>query len=251
MKANLRVHIAPVGFQFKRITEPLIKMRADKVYLLTFAPNDEASNFLERVKKELKSEYGIINMKEVYVDLWDPFACLEAMRKIMTDEKKQGNHVYVNVSTGTKITAISGMLSCMLWNGTPYYARVAYPKQKKPEPPPSEIVDDPQVLPVYDIRMPRAEHLLILGLLKSKGGKMRKAQLIDFLVDRGIIAPKAELRGEFTEAAKHSQLRSLLDPMREEWKFVTVEASGRRSEVTMTDQGETALRIFGAAGSTS
>ena len=249
MNANLRVHIAPVGFQFKRITEPLIKMRADKVYLLTLAPDDEASHFLEQVKQELKSQYGVINMKEEYADLWDPLACLEKMRKIISDERLQGNHIYVNVSTGTKITAIAGMLACMLWEGTPYYSRVAYPKRKKPEPPPSEIVDDPQLLPVYDITKPRTEHLIILGMLKSHGGKMRKGRLIELLENRRTIGPKVEVGGEFTEAAKHSQLRSMLEPMLKEWKFVKVEASGRRSEVMITDQGETALRIFGTAES--
>ena len=35
MKPGLRVHIATVGFQVRRITEPLIQEKADKVYLPT------------------------------------------------------------------------------------------------------------------------------------------------------------------------------------------------------------------------
>jgi hypothetical protein len=74
---------------------------------------------------------------------------------------------------------------------------------------------------------------------------MRKALLIDQLESAGIIGIRDESKSELTEAAKHSQLRAILDPMESEWKYVRIEASGRRSEVFITPQGENALRIFG------
>ena len=41
MNENLRVHIAPVGFrEVKRVTYPLVKMKADRVYLVTYKPDD-------------------------------------------------------------------------------------------------------------------------------------------------------------------------------------------------------------------
>lgn len=245
MANNLRVHIAPVGFQFRRVTEPLVRMQADKVYLVTCAAEDDASRFFASVKKELYEKYRHITVEEVFVDLWDLYACAEKFREIMAKERNNGNHIYVNVSTGTKITAMAGMLACMLWGGHPYYARVSYPKEQKTKPMPSELVEEPDLLPVYEVKKPDPNALAILGLLKSNHGKLRKGQLIQRLEQQSIIRLKDETKTEFTKAAKHSQLRALLDPLENEWGYVNVESKGRRSEVVITPKGETALRVFG------
>lgn len=44
---------------------------------------------------------------------------------------------------------------------------------------------------------------------------------------------------------KHSQLRAILDPMETKWKFVEIESSVGRSDVSITENGKTALKIFG------
>jgi CRISPR locus-related DNA-binding protein len=245
MSANLRIHIAPVGFEFRRVTEPLIRLQADRVYLVTQSADDSARKFFVQVKKELAQNYRHIKIEEVFVDIWDLYDCIEKFREIILSEKKEGNHVYVNVSTGTKITAVAGMLSCMLWGAHPYYARVSYTSAKWTDTPPTEHVEDSDMLPVYDIKKPKPEFILVLSLLKANGGRMRKARLIEKLENTGIIRLKDENRSAFTKAAKHSQLRVILDPLETEWKCIRVEASGRRSEVIMTEQGETALKIFG------
>ncbi len=65
--------------------------------------------------------------------------------------------------------------------------------------------------------------------------------MIDQLESAGMIGTRNENKSELTEAAKHSQLRAMLDPMESEWKYVRIEASRRRSEVFITPQGEAAL----------
>ena len=106
-------------------------------------------------------------------------------------------------------------------------------------------MEDPEVLPVYDINKPKRESLQVLDILNKAGGRMRKAQLISELERAGVIRLKDESIVKFTKAAKHSQLRVILDPMELEWNYVKVESNGRRSEVSLTEQGITALRIFG------
>jgi CRISPR locus-related DNA-binding protein len=245
MSGNLRIHIAPVGFEFRRVTEPLIRMQADKVYLVTYGPDDSAKKFFEQIKKELGQNYKNIKVEEIFVDIWNLYECIEKYRAIVLEEKRKGNHVYMNVSTGTKITSIAGMLSCMLWGALPYYARVSYPSMKKTEIPPTEHVDEADLLPVYEVRKPKTEYLLILSILKLNNGKMRKARLIEKLEAKGIIRLKDESKMKLTEPAKLSQLRAILEPLETDWKYIKVEASGRRSEVMLTEQGETALKIFG------
>lgn len=244
MSTNLRVHIAPVGYEFLRVTEPLIRMQADKVYLVTYQADDNAAKFYSQIKKELAQKYKHIKVEEIFVDIWNLDDCIEKFREIILQEK--GNHVYINVSTGTKITAIAGMISSMLWNiVTPYYAPVRYPTTKHMDLPTEQVLDS-EILPVYDIMKPTKNEMLILSLLNTDGGKMRKSHLIEKLEAEKIIKIRDEHITHLSDAAKHSQLRSILDHMEKTWKFVTVESSGRRSEVSITEQGQTALRIFGS-----
>jgi CRISPR locus-related DNA-binding protein len=242
MSVNLRVHIAPVGFEFKRVTEALVRMQADKVYLVTLEKGDNAQEYLDKIRAELGRNYSHIRVEEVQAQIWDYFDCVEKFRSIIN--KEAGNHVYINVSTGTKVTAMAGMLSCMLWNATPYYVRITYVKSSR-QTLPTEKIEDIIALPVYGINKPKPEYLTILGLLSSSGGKMKKAKIISELENIGIIKQKDETIKEFSDSAKHSQLRAILDPMEYDWKYVEVEASGRRSEVSITEQGRNALRIFG------
>jgi len=242
MSSNLRIHIVPVGFEFRRVTEPLIRMQADKVYLISYRKDDDATKYFSQIKKELSQNYRHIQVKEVFFDIWNFLECIEAFRKIIQAEK--GNHIYINVSTGTKITAIAGMISCMLWGAYSYYAPIQY-WAKESKVPPTEYVHDSDMLPVYDIKKPKDSLMRILSLLQSNGGVMRKSKIIDELEEMKMIRKTDEDGRELKGPAKHSQLRALLDPLEKEWNFVKVEASGRRSEVFITEQGKTALRIFG------
>ena len=243
MSANLRVHVVPVGFEVLRVTEPLIRMRADKAYFVRYRADDPAMRFYARVKNELESRYQHIAIEETFVDIWNLYSCLEAYREIIRQE--QGNHVYFNVSTGTKITAMAGLLSCMLWDATPYYAKVAYP-QARAQDIPTEQVDEPDILPIYEINKPKEELLLILGILKQNGGRMKKVNLIRKLEEEGIIKVRDESKTDLSRAAKHSQLRAMIEPLESSWRYIKVEASGRRSEVSLTEQGNTALNVFGS-----
>jgi len=66
MKPGLHVHIATVGFQIRRISEPLIRERADKViYLITHSRDDKAASYLEKIMKILRKE-SYLKIEESY-----------------------------------------------------------------------------------------------------------------------------------------------------------------------------------------
>jgi hypothetical protein len=154
-------------------------------------------------------------------------------------------HIYINVSTGSKIASIAGTLACMIWKGTPYYTHIDYDAAKKD---PSDGLPDVEItsitqLPVYSIDKPRSESILILRALNNiKGGKMKKSKLIEYLENQGVID------SELSAAAKHSKLKVLLAPMTAgslDNPLVEVEYRGRQSNVILTSQGESTLKIFG------
>src|SRR4051794_40042531 len=115
MKSDLRIHIATVGFQVRRITEPVIRERADKVYLITHSQDDRAAPYLEKILEILRKEKFLKAEQTTTTNIWDLFDCLQTYKKIIKEE--QGAHIYINVSTGSKVSSIAGTLACMIWKG--------------------------------------------------------------------------------------------------------------------------------------
>ena len=168
MDVRLRVHIAPIGFEVRRITEPLIRMKADVVDLISLGQEDKASKFKKEVSRIIKQESPQIEIREEYANFWELFPCLAKYKEIF--KREQGNEISVNVSTGSKVAAISGTLACMLWGGFPYYAKLDYgdepPEKIKPEK-----VSGIEDVPTFAIKTPKPEILKALKFIESKGGE--------------------------------------------------------------------------------
>jgi hypothetical protein len=246
MKTGLRIHIAAVGFEIKRVTDPIVEQRADKVYLITHSKDDKAEAYIQKILGILKSEKHLAILKRT-TNIWDLFECLDVYKNIMKEEERlqSSSHIYVNVSTGSKVSSIAGTLACMIWKGTPYYAHVDYTYNKDPiDGLPLENIIDIAELPVYSINKPKPETLLILEILKNTNhGRIKKSTLIDRLEEKGVI------NKNLSSAAKHSKIKGLLNPISivglSDNPLVEVEYKGRQSNVMLTQQGRSTLKIFG------
>src|SRR5207245_8010793 len=109
---NLRVHIAPVGFEIDRIAIPAKQMKADRVWLLMHLDpaKDRALGYMEKIRAILKKEKIDVNL--AYTDRFDLFKILRAVREIV--EKEKDNNFLINCSSGSKIKAIACMMACMM-----------------------------------------------------------------------------------------------------------------------------------------
>ena len=238
MNSQLRIHVATVDHHIERITEPMIKLRADKAYIVTYGEKDAAVEFLKKTKKILKKHR--IPFKVLFVDIWDLMACVEKFRDLILEERD--NQIFFNVSTGTKISAISAMLSCMIWNCHPYYAKSEYSEIKIQKKIPVEEIKAIVSMPIYKMITPKTEYLQILSILEQREGKIKKRQLIEELKILKII--KGSGMKNLSKPAEHGQLKTILDPMIK-MEYVLVEIIGRNSIVTITQQGKNTLKIFG------
>ena len=241
VRTDLRIHIAPVGFKVNSVIEPIIRERADKVYLITHSHKDRAIPYLEKILKILKRE-KYLQIQKRSTNIWDFFESLQTFKQIIKEEQDRG-HIYINVSTGSKVLSITGMLACMIWGGTPYYAHLDYDNIKKDPTDglPDEKVNAIDELPVYSLNKPRPESLTLLKLLSKAGGKMKKSKLIEQLEEINLIDKDQSV------AAKHSRLKGLLHPIiigGIDNPLVEVEYKGKQSNVILTTQGESSLKIF-------
>ena len=100
--------------------------------------------------------------------------------------------------------------------------------------------------------MPKPESLTLLKILsQAPDKKLKKHTLIEKLEEVGIIDKIDNNKKTVSQAAKHSRLKSLLNPMAMDYppqvlqRRVEVENKGRQSNVILTIQGENTLKIFG------
>lgn len=250
-----RIHVAAVGFEVERVTQAILEDRADRVYLLTQAGDDAAGEFVAEVRRRLATRPDLDVAVEVTA-IWDVFATLATLRRIFETERRLDRHaravvpIRVNVSTGTKISAIAGTLACMLWHGEPYYVQVSRswysgitPKVR----PVNDVVRRVEPVSVYELRSPAPELVEVLEALARHGGTLRKRDLIRELgLDRA--RPEDAARRTPSAQAQHSRLRHRLEPLEGKWGFVAADPGGTRGRVKLTDQGRLALTLFGRSG---
>jgi hypothetical protein len=98
----LRVHVAPVGFEVDRIVIPAIRMKADRVWLITHNnPSvDKGHQFAASIQN--KFEQARIECLQTKADRTELFHTLRVLRIIIL--KERGNSILVNVSVGSKIS---------------------------------------------------------------------------------------------------------------------------------------------------
>jgi hypothetical protein len=258
---HARIHVAPVGFEVERVTAPILEDRADRAYLITRASDDVAKPFVDEVLRRLRRARHPIDVRVCKADIWDVFRALEQLRAIFEGERRLDRRaadtvpIRVNVSTGTKITAIAGTLACMLWKGEPYYVQVSrawYSGLTPKVRPVNDIVSRVEPVSVYELRAPSADLVEVLVALHRRGGSLRKRELLRELgLDRPQPGGDGRPAALLSPQAQHSRLRSRLEPLQTKWGFVATDHGGGRGRIRLTPQGRLALALFGPAESVS
>lgn len=229
--SSLRIHIAPVGFEFDRVVIPLKTNRADKVWLLRHAPDKKPTlKYLERITQELRKEK--IEYEIAETDLFDLIAVLHKTNEILQIESK--HRVYVNISSGSKVTAIALALACMFWGGTPYYVKPMEYASLNSHETISKGVRDIVEVPKFKIYKPETEHLDVLKIIKNAKGNIKRKTLLEELVKNG------KIKSKISDQAKYNFMnRNFLRPLLER-NFIELS----NSEIKLTDQGRDTLEIF-------
>ena len=243
----LRVHISPVGFEIDRIVLPAIKMKADRLWLVIHSNphDDKGSPFVTKIKTRLKEEK--IECLEEFADRKDLFDTLRALRSIIL--KETGNNIMVNVSTGSKIQSIASMMACMMFRDIgsikPYYAE---PKEyrsnsDKQDEQDTEGLNRIMALPDYRIEIPSKNLIKSLELINNEArGTLTKKRLMDLALEEKLIQVGKNKKHKDTSAYMALDTH-ILSPL-QKWNFVTIEKSGKRRIVSLSEDGKNALKFL-------
>ncbi len=245
---NLRVHVAPVGFEIDRIVLPAKNMKADRVYLLVHDnPSlDKATKFYDRIEKSLK-EANIETVRESH-DRLDMFKIIKSVKTIA--EKEKGNTIYINLASGSKIQSIASMIASMMFNDDanihPFYVEAEKyvgfsDKAISSEKPISSGIKEIQSVPTYEIRKPAQRHIDALQIVVESEGRLSKKEMARIAKERRLITVNATNESQATFASLD---KNIIRPLEDQWKFIKVEKIGRNRWIQVTEHGQNAAKFL-------
>ena len=239
---NLRVHIAPVGYEIDRIVMPAIKLRADKVILLVHdnPSQDKAVKFYDKISTLLKKQN--IEVVKEYHNRLDLFQIIKTVKHLINAEK--GNFISVNLASGSKIQAIGCMMASMMFNDdknvNPFYveAKEYLGFSGKPI---SKGIKDIEYIPAYEIQKPEDRHIQALKIIVDSGGRISKKDMAKIAVEQKLIVVNAENESQATFASLDKGIISALE---NKWGFVKVNKIGRTRWIEITGEGINASKFL-------
>ena len=236
-----RVHIIPLGYERDRVVEPPLELNADIVVLLNHdSPDHTKPAYHDEVRQKLAEAPPEIVVQNC--DIFDLYACLGEIAKTITEHRD--DEVYVNLATGSKVTAIAGMIACMATGATPYYVRAERYGPETDQPPTEPVsygVAGIDELPAYPIEGPAPQHIAILAYLEEQG-RASKKELIEFSEDADL--PYIQAYDSDTIKGKYRLLDSHILNTLQESEYVEIEEVGRKKYVSLTEEGQNTLRAF-------
>ena len=242
---NLRVHIAPVGFELDRIIIPAVKMKADKVWLVVHdnVTEDKSNKYRQKIEKALEKKG--IKTEIAHANRLRLFPIIKAVTEIIFKERK--NDIYVNVATGSKVHAIGCMMACMLFDDRdkihPFYAQAEKYPEYEGNTQQTYGVAEIHSLPTYRIGTPKRELLEAMKIIKNAGGRIQKKKMAEEAEKSNIITVNAR-KQNFTQARFASLDKNIVQPLVDTWGFVEVEKIGRNRWLKMTEDGDHAAEFL-------
>lgn len=243
MEVTDRVHVVALGWEVARIVEPLYELKADKIVLIF--PENKAliAEFEDEMLADLEAT-DRIEVETRTASLYDLDSALQVFTQAVKDH--EGDDIYINVSTGSKIAGIAGMMAAQTSEATPFYVR---PTLGGSDDVAVETPDEPLIvgaggideLPVFELQGPSSEQLQILGFLHGKDGVTKK-ELIRYAEDQEL--PFIANTKAKSDEGRYRLLEShIIDPLAEN-EYISVEKVGRKKEVHLEQRGVDALAAF-------
>ncbi len=256
------VCVAFLGFDSDRIYLPVKKLKCDKLHLI-IKEGKEHDNALFNRKLILDNLKGFDIIEHEMPQ--DPLLRINCIRKIAEAEK--GNRIFINVSTGSKLDAISGMLGAMLFakDAVLFYAvpeAGSRPGKKKVGYSETHGLRDMEQVPVLPMQQPDPIMLEALSEIKKAGGKMKKKEIIVNLIQKGFLEEfeldkdkkivrktdkyeyEKERHRSVQSGAFHVCENKVFKQLKNKWKLIEEDDRTKNKNVLLTEDGKKMVKIF-------
>jgi len=239
LRSVVEVHIAPLGYEYDRIKEPILRYNADKLYLLRDT-NRLQADYHESVVDELSESGVAVQFRDV--ELEDMYDVLGEVTTLA--DQYQDDIVRVNVSSGPKLATIGAALACMATDASGYHVHPTSRPHPIEETPRTEGMEIAEQLPSYPLETPTTDQVQILEYIDSTRETYtpKKSDLITFAEENELsFITRSE---PANEKAKFALLNNrIIEPL-EENGYIEIDSVGRTKQVLLTETGQNALRAF-------
>jgi Domain of unknown function (DUF6293)/DUF6293 C-terminal winged helix domain len=243
-----RVHVAAVGFEVDRVAEPIIRMRGELAILIAnLASEDLAARFRDRILERLRR--ARIETEVVRAPIFDLYSTTQETLRVL--RAHAADRVYVNVSSGSKVQALSGYIATSLARaeGVPVEAYYAEPEGYAPTSgqPLSHGFRQAFSVPSLTVRTPSPALREAMELLEA--GPLAKLDLAISLAREGILdASRLGSTGRPRDDASRVSLQTAIDvkvirPLAD-WGFIRTDRVGKSLRVSLTEEGKLGLRLY-------
>jgi predicted transcriptional regulator len=247
-----KVHIVPMGYEIDRIELPLKEIGADWIYLITDEGEKEIGlRYLEELKGRIKKIIDEKDLKILSCPMWDFRKLMSLLCELVRKDISAGNFVYINLSSGSKLSAIAGTLASLMYGAIPYYAvaekyNIDYPVKGREIRGITSGVLRILKIPPYTIEAPPDELINALAILSEKGGRISQKDYIFKLEDKGLIKDATEGRGKKKEVTKrgYAKAKRQFFEKLEDKGWAVKKGKGRSSYIGITEEGENTFETF-------
>jgi len=239
MEVTDRVQVVAHGWEVARIVDPLFELKADKVVLI--GPLNDA--WLAEFEEEMIADLEAMDRLEFELrraNLYDFDSAVQAFSQAVKDH--EGDDIYINVSTGTSLAAIAGMMAAQTSDATPFYVQPGFEDERSiPEEPVVLEAGPVSELPVFELDGPSTEQLRVLAHLHGRESATKK-ELIQF-AEREELPFIANTEAKSDEGRYRLLESHIIDPLTED-DYISVEKVGRTKHVSIEQRGIDALAAF-------
>lgn len=234
-----QIHIAPLGYEQERIYIPAIENDADTVFLLEHTNDEKNSGSGVSKAQECK---GVVRRKlmeediDIFIhecDLFNINSVALAISELVYEHADA--EVYVNVTTGTKLSAIGAMIACTATEAVPYYVEAEeYIGETI-----TTGVKDTREVPVYPLTLPHKQYVDVLSHIDSED-KVNKGDIVSFAQDFPLLSSynRDEEKNMYNPVTEE-----IVDPLLEQGYLKEVPMGGEKL-YELTEDAEEALEIL-------
>ncbi len=250
-----KVHIVFNAKEYSRITEFVSKSYANRVYYFRFRSEeqeDQNPDYYEKNRQVLLDANPDVEIVPRFVNYTDFFEVIQGISQIIKSEREKSKkdhiprHIFINLSAGSKITAIAGLEASKFWGITPYYV---FSKHYDSDPAEGEPIHSGKMelrdVPVYPSIKPTSGMIRVLHEIQEAGGSgILKRVLVDKLRKQGILNVNSNNARNRSSAEYMALNHSFLKPLQEDWNAIEVSDDRRNQKIVLKPKGEEILNIF-------
>lgn len=264
-----QVHIVFNCQEEGRITEPLLENSPHKIYYFTAyikktKQKDEFLEFMEKNIQTVQTHIPSITIVRKTVDYVDYIEIIQQISKIVKAEQEENPNVtiYINISSGSKITAIASIEAAKIWGLEHYY--VYSDEYNQYDEGPVHTGKFYIVRPVtFPTQRPRKEHIRALKLIQSMIRQKYENKTLSnselngeskYIYNKNLIE-KLELEGiiylesnhkdaKKRKSALYMKAKDFLEPLEKDFQYITISKDKRNRKVRLTQEGENLTKIF-------